>query len=356
MVQVKFNDKAKQVLADTLDLSGSIVVTELPKVGEEHTVYELQETKVADFPWLLTEIDDSKGYPFPKLPLLVVENEENVTYENLKIRSFEANQHIGVYVKATNKVYGCMWEYAEIGEPGDQDYTFIKEEAIQKDNIYSIEKTRFVILKDFDYHSTSGEESDTLDGTGHFLDGTEIDYEDYLGIVPLVLTDATDKKIILDNKAFIGMHDATDEELPPSVIEVNKIDLSLLGKEVVFVPQPSKQVSTYWIYTNNNWFNVDDIKPTLHKTVYGTLTDVDGSTELACSISYDEIVNTFENGDVTILEYKPTEGDDYYYCAIIDAQWGEGDNPTITLNQWTLGYGGIRYSTSRGFYFDNGAE
>ena len=44
MIQVKFNDKAKQVLADTLDLSGSVVVTELPQVGEEHTIYELHTT------------------------------------------------------------------------------------------------------------------------------------------------------------------------------------------------------------------------------------------------------------------------------------------------------------------------
>lgn len=44
MTQVKFNDKAKQVLADTLDLSGSVVVTELPQVGEEHTIYELHTT------------------------------------------------------------------------------------------------------------------------------------------------------------------------------------------------------------------------------------------------------------------------------------------------------------------------
>lgn len=357
MIQVKFNDKAKQVLADTLDLSGSVVVTELPQVGEEHTIYELQETKVADFPWLLTEMDSSKNYVTPGLPLLVVENEEDVTYENLKMRSIKPDVKVGVYVKATNKVYQCWWEEGEIGEPGDPDYTFIKEEVIPAhDILYTIEKTKFVILRDFDYHSSDDKESVILDGTGHLLDGTDFEYNFVHG-VPLVLTDATNKKIGLDNERLIGIEDGTEEELPPFVTQVNKIDLSLVVSEglYAFIPQPSKQVSTYWIYTNGEWVNVDDIKSTLHKTVYGTLTDVDGSLTLACSITYDEIVNNFKNGDITILEYKPTDGDGYYYCAITDAQWGEADNPSLQLKTWSLLYGWLQYSPSQGFSFNNGA-
>ena len=49
MINVKFNDKAKQVLADTLDLSGTKVVTELPQVGEENTIYELHTTTPSKF-------------------------------------------------------------------------------------------------------------------------------------------------------------------------------------------------------------------------------------------------------------------------------------------------------------------
>lgn len=52
MINVTFNDKAKQVLADTLDLSGSIVVTELPQVGEEHTIYELHTTTPSKFNYI----------------------------------------------------------------------------------------------------------------------------------------------------------------------------------------------------------------------------------------------------------------------------------------------------------------
>ena len=52
MINVKFNDKAKQVLADTLDLSGTKVVTELPEVGEEHTIYELHTTKPSKFNYI----------------------------------------------------------------------------------------------------------------------------------------------------------------------------------------------------------------------------------------------------------------------------------------------------------------
>lgn len=263
MIQVKLDRKAKSVIAKTADFSGGsggpIIVTELPQVGEEHTVYELHETKIADFPWLFTEIDESGGYPQPSDPLVVVENEEDVTYENLKIRSIEPMATVGVYVKATNKVYQCWWEEAEIGEQGAPDYFFQKEEIIPKQDIlYGIGKTLFVILKDFDYHISSGEESDFLDGTGHFLNGAEFVYDGY-DVVPLVLTNATNKKIGLDTKeTLVGTFEP--EFIPDFVKQVIKIDLSLLDQEVVFVPQPKRTIESYWIYTNSEWVNIDDIK------------------------------------------------------------------------------------------------
>lgn len=45
MIHIKLDKKAKDVISKTADLgSGSIVVTELPQVGEEHTIYELHTT------------------------------------------------------------------------------------------------------------------------------------------------------------------------------------------------------------------------------------------------------------------------------------------------------------------------
>ena len=47
MIHIKLDKKAKDVISKTADLgSGSIVVTELPEIGEEHTIYELQEKKI----------------------------------------------------------------------------------------------------------------------------------------------------------------------------------------------------------------------------------------------------------------------------------------------------------------------
>ncbi len=256
MIQVKFNDKAKQVLADTLDLSGSVVVTELPQVGEEHTIYELQETKVADFPWLLTMFDRNAFYPTINRPFVVIETEEQNTQEYLKL---DGDTNCFVYVKTTNKVYS--WK---IGED-----VYSVEEIEPEDYIYYDSKYAFAILKDFDYHVTTtqpGEEyhDPILDGTGHFLDGTEFNIEDgWWDVVPLVLTDATNKEVLV-NGSLIGFEEVTSETPLENPVQVDKIDLSILTylderKDVIFTPQPSRTISTYWIYTDREWLNIDDI-------------------------------------------------------------------------------------------------
>lgn len=353
--EIKGNSLLDIIDATTEDYAGggAKVVTELPQVGEPHTIYELQETKVADFPWLLTMFDRNAFYPTINRPFVVIETEEQNTQEYLKL---DGDTNCFVYVKTTNKVYS--WK---IGED-----VYSVEEIEPEDYIYYDSKYAFAILKDFDYHVTTtqpGEEyhDPILDGTGHFLDGTEFNIEDgWWDVVPLVLTDATNKEVLV-NESLIGFEEVTSETPLENPVQVDKIDLSILTylderKDVIFTPQPSRTISTYWIYTDREWVNVDDIKSTLHKTVYGTLTDVDGSLTLACSITYDEIVNNFKNGDITILEYKPTDGDGYYYCAITDAQWGEADNPSLQLKTWSLLYGWLQYSPSQGFSFNNGVN
>ena len=50
MIHIKLDKKAKDVISKTADLgSGSIVVNELPQVGEEHTIYELHTTTPSKF-------------------------------------------------------------------------------------------------------------------------------------------------------------------------------------------------------------------------------------------------------------------------------------------------------------------
>ena len=53
MIHIKLDKKAKEVISKTANLgSGSIVVTELPQVGEEHTIYELHTTTPSKFNYI----------------------------------------------------------------------------------------------------------------------------------------------------------------------------------------------------------------------------------------------------------------------------------------------------------------
>ena len=69
MIHIELDKKAKDVISKTLDLSGTKVVTELPQVGEEHTIYELHTTTPSKFNYI--SYDDANT-----LFRYVFENEE----------------------------------------------------------------------------------------------------------------------------------------------------------------------------------------------------------------------------------------------------------------------------------------
>ena len=52
MIHIELDKKAKDVISKTLDLSGTKVVTELPQVGEKHTIYELHTTTPSKFNYI----------------------------------------------------------------------------------------------------------------------------------------------------------------------------------------------------------------------------------------------------------------------------------------------------------------
>lgn len=310
---------------------GTVVVTELPEVGEEHTVYELHQEMPADFPWLLTEIDRTGIYPMPDYPFIVVETEEQVTQEYLAFPDDYSG--VIVFVKNTNNVYVCHIEHLE------DDDSFVKNIVLPKEHsLYN----NIAILKDFDYHVTDtskGQEPTRkpaiiLDGTGHFLDGTVFNYDDRSNVVPLVLTEAKNPIVLSDkligsgnykdinntselptakqavdgnmcdidgnviypvfintqnklgyenetrtdtyswNSEFQYFVDLEVEDVPENpahyygplewttypISVVNKIDLSLLDiAELVFNPQPAHTEISYWIYTGEEWVNMDEI-------------------------------------------------------------------------------------------------
>lgn len=467
MIQVKFNDKAKQVLADTLDLSGSIVVNELPQVGEEHTIYELQEISKASYGWMFTlpSVDTSESIN------LVFDTYEQMTKTMNEIKVIEGNTYPKrclAYIRNTNQMYMLNpvftdqphWKFKELPKQDDEsgtDYAFKVEYTENRGSLVITCQYTYYILKEF-----VGNERPVVDGGFEYSGITLDDKEVYVGSDKLfgVLNNITYQRwtMLLTNffgypGAFIydklpnsveletkfynllrfsgtygfdnlqfAMYNTTDnayyllnpkttayqwynnledrencyfaqsgdyEGEPPHYtgelewqyqrsfddyleddhlksLAFNEIpyndminhnppfDSSSFG--CAFRPKKGGEVtSTYWIYTNNEWVNVDEMstEPPLHNTVYGTLTHVEGSTTLACSFTVDEIVNNLNNGYTTILEYKPIgDGSDYYCCAITGTFADNGTN--LALQTWSLGSGLIKYNPKSGFYFDSG--
>lgn len=207
--QVYFDESALEIVKEVYDLGGgTVVVDELPETGEEHTIYELHQEIQGDFPWLLTEFDRSEEYPTPRGCMIVVETLEDA-------QAMENPKHIDVvfWVRSESKAYQCF-----VGKGG----IWVEfAEVVPVDNIYGSQLGYFAILKDFDYHITTsqpGEEQfePILDGTGHFLDGTEFNYENESGYIPLVLTAAKNPIALLDS--LIGRENCQDindtSELP----------------------------------------------------------------------------------------------------------------------------------------------
>ena len=468
MIHIKLDKKAKEVISKTANLgSGSIVVTELPQVGEEHTIYELQEISKASYGWMFTLpfMNDQNNIQ------LVFDTYEQMTTTMNEIKVIEGNTYpdfFVAYIRSANQMYMLNpvftdqphWEFRELPKQEDEsgtDYAFKVEYTENRGSLVITCKYTYYILKEF-----VGDERPVVDGGFEYSGITLDDKEVYLGSGKSfgVLSNIAYPKWIMLHTSFVGYPGAfTYDKLPNSVeLETKCYNLLRLSGNIGFditqfsiyntttnayyapnprtntyywynnledrencyfaqngdyegepphytgelewnylgsfddflesdlkaiafteipyndminnnLPFESEEImacpfrpkkggevtSTYWIYTNNSWVNVDDIstEPSLHNTVFGTLTDVDGSTTLACSFTVDEIVNNINNGYVTILEYKPMgDGFDYYYCAITGTFADNGTN--LALQTWSLGSGSIYYNPNSGFYFDSG--
>ena len=224
MINVKFNDKAKQVLADTLDLSGTKVVTELPQVGEEHTIYELQETSKASYGWMFTlpSTDNEKDIQ------LVFDTYEQMTTTMNGIKVIEGNTYPDfcvAYIRTTNQMYMLNpvvtdqphWEFKELPKQDDESGT---DYAFKLEYTPSIAVTchyTYYILKEF-----VGNERPVVDGGFEYSGITLDDKEVYVGTgsnkLFRVLSNIAYPRFIILQTSFVGYPGAfTYDKLPDSV-------------------------------------------------------------------------------------------------------------------------------------------
>lgn len=361
MINVEFNDKAKQVLADTLDLSGTKVVTELPQVGEEHTIYELQEKK-KKFPSLFPianqqMVNDGVSSEL-SLFVFVFDTSEDMTNTLTPIIPSEQFPFFLNYIIKEDKLIisrydGEDWKFNETTKVSDYKFDI--------SGVGGVSSAYLVMLKEYLGMYPEGEEDAWY--TGKLLNDELYTFEpNTFGIilrVPAAGIMALNNHLGEMEIPVPVPEEYTFEYIPYEKIIKNQLAEMGEGMNVLWIFKPNgtgeEIISSYWIYTNNVWVNVDEMstEPPLHNTVYGTLTDVEGSTTLACSFTVDEIVNNLNNGYITILEYKPMIDGSYYYCCAITGVFAN-NGTNLTLQNWSLGSGSIYYNPNSGFYFDSG--
>ena len=268
MINIKLDDKAKEVISKTLDLSGSgtKVVTELPEVGEEHTIYELQENKI--IPSLIPRInqqmvDDKVATDI--LPLTFVFN----TYDDMVntitplIPNEEIPSRVNYIIKEDKLI---MSEYA------DADWQFIEATKVSDYkfdlSVIGIEEPlHFVILKE--YLGKSSEESGDIRYTGKLLND---ELYTFGSNTFCILLGAPISGMMTNNACMEGSEIPEDapKELIFEYIPYEKI-IKKFVMQWIFKPKGIGEVtmSSYWIYTNESWFNADEIREfkTQEKTV-----------------------------------------------------------------------------------------
>lgn len=131
MIQIKLDKKAKNVIAKTADFSGeggTIVVDKLPKVGDEHTIYELRETSKGSYGWMFSRV-----YEFPYFLVFDTYEQMTSTINAIKIGENTLDEDYYAYIRNTNQMYYFYIEYTEAGEgPEDTGDAFWVFEEQQK--------------------------------------------------------------------------------------------------------------------------------------------------------------------------------------------------------------------------------
>ena len=311
MIHIKLDKKAKDVISKTADLgSGSIVVNELPQVGEEHTIYELHTTTPSKFNYVPCINEMKFRYVF--------ENEE--AFRNF-VRDFASH-----YTDHNEFFCYCLAEDELIRvyyNSGSANWTLLDKE---EENIFIDNDERLCICKAL-----------IDENTALLLNGKQVHRGDSDGILySLVLIHQVKSKVLCDEYKYAMIMPvmnstlpscADGEPYPPNTtdwssgivqwitndgsikialpyvdgkyrydkneqyfydsktgeyytgefewvdiedfnfkdyVDYETYDSIPLGettkKGEIFIFDPSgKSITSYWIYTNNEWVNIEDI-------------------------------------------------------------------------------------------------
>ena len=196
MINIKLDKKAKNVISKTADFGsdGPIIVTELPQVGEEHTIYELHQNVEPTYNWV-AEINEAinnggfnpvqgGGY------LLVVE-----TYEDMLAKvnedTYDGNMSVFVYLRAEDRLFE-YWLNKDAGEHMYTEYDKVSNYT------FKLKETNFYVLKSIrvDFGTPEHPLEDPI-YYGTLYNGVEFSLDQWSG---------NDKAFILHQATFDGMY------------------------------------------------------------------------------------------------------------------------------------------------------
>ena len=316
---------------------GTVIVTELPETGEEHTIYELHQTAEPAYNWvamctqqMMTDrvaiASDVMGM------LLVFDTYAQMTnvFGNITITGLVPN--ILVYLKNEDKLYdvfddGGEWGFNEIVK--ESNYIFGPLEWEDAPLTY--------ILKSYEGYD---ETDDRYYGT--LYDGTK------------VRLDIEHKGFILHQTSICAMSiftcviDVQEIPLGPTVyteIPYSDIIQNPGGfQEWAFKPEQGGEKVSYWIYENNEWVNIDEIPDP--NTVKIGITCTNG-TYSVLTLPLNTITVTYDGVDYNVTQYAVTEvatevADTVTYYGYIEVSMPTQDNLTHTIKvsttEATLGW------------------
>lgn len=335
---MKFTDKAVELFKDVYDISGgSVVVTELPEVGEEHVVYELQEKKVIQslVPMFNQQMADDGVLGDIDFCFVFNTTEEMTNTFNSIVPTEESGDIYLNYITEEDKLIGAVythdeWRFTEARKVSDCKFSvgaiFELEddayEVILKEYLGEVQGTigyRAVLFNDEPYlfeQKTTG----ILLGTPTIGDMTQFECNEELSeIPPQFPTEYIFETIPYEEIINHQLFDGSDWIFTPKSGEVTEI--------------------SYWIYSNDTWTNTEDIgKPVEQEVIYGELLksetfDTDG--KFISPYTNEQICNYVSQGKPVILRYHDNaymSENQFMYVYIYDFQDTEMDVEYVNQN------------------------
>ena len=268
MIHIKLDKKAKDVISKTADLgSGSIVVNELPQVGEEHIIYELQEKKKVPS-WIpiysQQMVDDGVSNEIMLFVLVFDTSEDMTNTFTSVIPEGEIPFYINYIIKEDKLIMSgyvdADWQFAEVTKVSDYKFDL--------SNVFGGGSSAYLVMLK-EYLGKSSEEGEAVKYAGKLLNNELYAFEpNTFG----VLLGAPTSGIMALNSRFETaeipvevLEEYTFEYIPYEKIIKNQLLSLNEGANVMWLFKPKGigevTLSSYWIYANKSWFNADEIKP-----------------------------------------------------------------------------------------------